>query len=274
MKKKQPRLQRIKKVARKVHLVLGLLSGAVVFILALTGTCLSFQDEIRAYYTADFSTVEAEDRPFITASAAKASAKEVFPDQSVHGTIFGEKTAAAVVVFYDAEPRFYQRVYLNPYSGEVLGIEDYDSGVLAFALRGHTRLWLPSSIGSVLVSYSTLLFLFILISGLALWWPKNKRHLKQSLQFKWNQRTSLKRKIIQVHTVFGVYLSAFVLVFAITVSILGLGWFYFIVFKAAGGTNNPRFIIPNSKRTPLSAAERTARLDELIPRLQQQIPAH
>ena len=271
MKKKLPLKQRLKKTARKIHLFIGLVTGLIVFILALTGVCLSFQDEIRDFY-ADYKTVKKEAKPFLTASKVKEIAQGVFPNKAIHGSVFGKDTEAIEVIFYEAEPAFYRKVYLNPYSGAILHIEDYLSGFLAFALQGHKTLWLPKSIGAVLVSYGTFLFLVVLISGIVLWWPKNRKHLKQSLKIKWTKRTSLKKKIIQVHTVLGVYLCFFALIIGITGSIIGLNWFYFIVFKTVGGTKAPQFIIPNNISKPTNISSKTIPLDQLIPRLQKDIP--
>jgi uncharacterized iron-regulated membrane protein len=271
MKKNKLIKQRVKKVARKIHLFLGLSTGLIVFILSLTGICLSFQDEIRDF-SANYKTVEKESKPFLTASKIKEIAQAVFPNKLIHGSVFGKDTDVIEVIFYEEEPHFYQKVYLNPYSGAILHVEDYLSGFLAFALEGHKTLWLPKSIGGVLVSYGTFLFLMVLISGLVLWWPKNKRHLKQSLKLKWTKRTSLKKKIIQVHTMLGVYLCFFVLIIGITGSIIGLNWFYFIVFKATGGTKAPQFIIPNNVSKSTSFTNDTIHLDQLIPKIKKDIP--
>ncbi|BDS11215.1 PepSY-associated TM helix domain-containing protein [Aureispira anguillae] len=273
MKKKKALKQRLKKTARKIHLYLGILTGLIVFILALTGACLSFQDEIRDL-SADYKVVDKAATPRLAASEIKALAQAVFPDKAIHGAVFGKETDAIEVIFYEAEPTFYQKVYLNPYTGEVLHVEDYLSGFLAFALKGHKTLWLPKPIGEVLVSYGTFLFLFVLLSGIVLWWPKNKRHLKQSLRFKWTSKTSLKKKIFSVHTVMGFYLSIFALIIAMTGAIIGLNWFYFIVFKAVGGTKAPQFIVPNNVSEPSNYADNTFYWDQLIPKVQKQIPNH
>lgn len=270
MKKQKSRLQRWKKTARKIHFFLGVTTGIIVLILAITGACWAFQEEIRDW-GADYKTVEAQDQPMLTASQVKSIAQAVFPDKAIHGSVFASPTDAIEVIFYEAEPKFYQKVYLHPYSGEVLHIEDHLSGFLAFVLDGHTTLWLPASIGSVLVSYGTFLFIFVLISGLILWWPKNKRHLRKSIKLEWNERASFKKKLFKVHGVIGFYVSMFALIIAFTGSIIGLNWFYFIVFKATGGTKAPQFIIPNNKSTPIASTD-TIPLDQLIPKLKKSIP--
>lgn len=271
MKKTKSRLQKLKKIARKVHLFLGLVTGAIVFILAITGACWAFQEEI-IDWSADYKIVEAQDQAMLDATTIKKRAQEVFPDKAIHGAVFGKATDAIEVIFYESEPEFYQKVYLNPYTGEVLHVADYLSGFLAFVLRGHKTLWLPKSIGSVLVSYGTFLFIIVLISGFMLWWPKNKKHLKQSIRFAWTARTSLKKKIFNLHTVIGFYVSFFALIIAFTGCIVGLNWFYFIVFKATGGSKAPQFIVPNNNSTPLAATDNTIPLNQLIPTIKKDIP--
>lgn len=269
MKKKRETKHRYKKNARKIHLYLGLSTGLVVFILAITGCLWVFQEEIRGLYKT--TKVIEQDAPFLTATQAKAKAQKVFPDKDIHGVSFGQPDEALEVIFYEAKPKFYQKVYLNPYTGEVVYVEDYLSGFFPFILRGHQYLWLPESIGSKVTAYSTLLFFVMIVTGLILWWPKNKKGRKQRFGFVWKASTNWKRKNFDLHTVVGFYISVFALVFAFTGSVMAFNWFYFIAFKATGGTKAPQFIIPNT--TSGIEDKKTAQpIDELIPLLRKTYP--
>lgn len=263
----------LKQKARKVHLFVGLSTGLVVFILSITGCCWVFQEEIRNI-NADYKVVEVQQKPFLIASKVKEKAQAVFPDKAIHGVIYGAKDQAIEVVFYESAPKFYQRVYLNPYSGELLHIEDHLSGFLAFALDGHLNLWLPKAIGSRVASYSTLLFLLMVATGLLLWWPKNKKNRKQRLSFDWKSTTNWKRKVFDLHAVIGFYICIFAFIFAFTGSVMAFNWFYYIAFKATGGQKAPQFITPINKSG--KAQEHLAEfkpIDQLVPSLQKAYPA-
>ncbi|HAA23577.1 MAG TPA: sulfite reductase, partial [Cytophagales bacterium] len=164
----------MKKTLRKIHLYMGLISGLIVFVEAVTGCLWVFQEEIRAV-TAPTPKVKPQDLLKIGPTEARELAEAIFPGQTIHGVLYDQQAEEAVhVIFYDAEPQFYAGVYLNPYTGEVIGTEDYLDSFFAFVLAGHLYLWLPPTIGVPLVWLGTILFLFIIISGFVLWWPKNK----------------------------------------------------------------------------------------------------
>jgi uncharacterized iron-regulated membrane protein len=71
--------------------------------------------------------------------------------------------------------------------------------------------------GKLIVGVSTSVFLFIIMTGLVLWWPKTKAKLKQHLTFKW---AGWKRINHDLHVVIGFYTAIFLFVFAFT----GLAW--------------------------------------------------
>jgi len=72
--------------------------------------------------------------------------------------------------------------------------------------------------GRWVVGYSTLVFVFMLISGLVLWWPKNKAARKQRFKIKWD--ASGKRLNYDLHNTVGFYVTLVSLVIALT----GLTW--------------------------------------------------
>lgn len=153
-----------KKFIFQLHKILGLATGLVVFVVAITGCCWVFKDEIESLYD-DYKKVAPQNEPILTPTKAKDLAKEIFPNNTVHGTVFKQANDAIEVIFYDAEPEFYQSVFLNPYSGEVIQVDNHLSGFFAFILKGHMRLWLPKAIGEQVVGVSILIFLLIIITG-------------------------------------------------------------------------------------------------------------
>jgi hypothetical protein len=48
----------LKRLFRKLHLIIGLISGLVVFILSITGCINSFEEELRSYFYADLFKAE------------------------------------------------------------------------------------------------------------------------------------------------------------------------------------------------------------------------
>ncbi|MDO6760769.1 PepSY-associated TM helix domain-containing protein [Tamlana sp. 2_MG-2023] len=251
-----------------LHKILGLATGLVVFLVSITGCCWAFKDEIESLYS-DYKTVEVQDTPQITVTEAQTIAQEVFPDNHIHGAIFGKPNQAIQVIFYDREPEFYQDVYLNPYSGEVIQVNDNLSGFFPFILKGHMRLWFPKEFGEQFVGASILLFIFIIISGFLLWIPKQRKNLKQRITFDWKSTTRWKRKNFDLHTVIGFYICSLALILAFTGTVMSYDWLKYVLYKSTGGDKVAAFIIPenNSGLKINDASEGVAPIDQLIPKL-------
>ncbi|MEP2770970.1 MAG: PepSY-associated TM helix domain-containing protein [Fulvivirga sp.] len=258
-----------KSIYHQLHLWLGLTSGLVVFIIAITGCLWVFQAEITTLIEGE-RKVERQEKPFITPLKAKEVALSVFPDKHIHGTAYGQKDEPIEVIFYEAEPEFYQSIFLNPYSGEILEVKNHREGFFWFVLRGHIYLWLPKAIGEQITSYGTMVFLVMLITGIVLWWPKNKKGRKQRFSFKWKPTTRWRRKNFDLHNVLGFYISTIALVIAFSGLIMAFNWVYYVTYLAWGGDKNPRFVIPH---TPVDKKmDKTLVINNLIPKVMKEEP--
>lgn len=263
---------RFRNITRKIHLVLGLSTGLVVFVVAITGCCWVFQEEIRSL-SFDYKQVSKENRPLITPTKAKQVAKAVYPGRSIHGVLYGDDPQAVEVIFYEMEPEFYRSVFLNPYNAEILHTEDHLQGFFAFVLDGHLNLWLPAQVGSQIVSWSTLIFVVMLITGIVLWWPRNKRNRKQRFRFDWKSTTQWKRKNYDLHSVVGFYASFVALLIAFTGLVMAFDWFEKATYQTLGGDKSLAFTIPD--HSPLSSHETgdaIRPIDQLLPRLKVEFP--
>lgn len=221
-----------------IHRWLGLTSGLVVFIVAITGCLYAFQSEIKALFE-DYKRVDRQDLPFLEPSVFKEIADSIFPNHEVHSVNYGGHTDAVELSFYEAEPKlFYYSVYCNPYTGEVVQINNNTQGFFYQVLQGHYNLWLPKWLGQPIVAISTLIFFLMVITGLILWWPRNKNARKQRFRFKWKSSTSKKRKNYDLHTILGFYSIGFALLFSWTGLVWGFSWFAYGSYKLIGGNKS------------------------------------
>lgn len=259
----------MRKRTLKIHRIIGLITGLVVFVVAITGCLWVFKDEIEENY-ADRAIEERVSESILTVSEAREIAEKAVPGQAIHGVVYHKNITPIEVIFYQADPAFYQSVYLHPYSGKVLHRKDHFSGFFAFVLKGHTTLWLPPVLGSWIVGLSVLFFLVIIVTGMILWWPKTKKARKQRFTFQWKETTKWRRKNYDLHAIIGFYSSALGFVLAFTGCVMAFTWFYFIAYKAAGGSKNPAFEIPVSKEKLISD-RRISPIDSLIPKLDKEI---
>ncbi|SMO49033.1 PepSY-associated TM helix domain-containing protein [Fodinibius sediminis] len=233
-----------KKIAGHIHLWLGLPTGLVVFVVAVTGCIYCFQEEIRSLYE-DYQHVAPQEVSFIPPSEAHAIAEETMPGRHIHSVVYGAPNEALEVIFYEAEPEFYQKAYLNPYTGQLIKMVDLEAGFFHFILEGHIYLWM-GEVGKKIVSYSTLIFLLILVSGLILWWPRNRKAARKRVRFRWSDRTRWKRKNYDLHNILGFYASLIALVVAITGLSIAFNWFSEGVHILTGGEKQTRFVLPEN----------------------------
>jgi uncharacterized iron-regulated membrane protein len=234
---------KFKKSIGKIHLWLGLSSGLLVFVIAITGCIYAFQEEIQNL-TQPYRFVKHQQQPVLRPSELKAIAEKELPGKKIHAVLYAKPGKAAQVIFYNADPEYYYLVYLNPFSGEVLKVKDAQSGFFPFILDGHFYLWLPPEIGQPIVATATLVFLVMLISGLFLWWPKNKKATKQRFSIRWNARW--RRKNYDLHNVLGFYATWIAIILAATGLVWGFEWFAQGYYKLAGGEKSLLYIEPKS----------------------------
>ncbi len=223
----------MKKLFHTLHLWLGLASGLLVFIIAITGALYAFQEEITGI--GKYHYVEERNENFMLPSQLSKVAVNMLPGKELHAVKYNGKTKAAEAIFYGYNPEYYQIVYLNPYTGEVLKVKDMNKDFFRFIMQGHYYLWLPPHIGHPLVASSTLVFLIILITGLAIWIPKNRKALNNRIWFRWKKGTKWPRINLDLHVVGGLYVTVFALIFAITGLVWGFEWFSNAYYQAAGG---------------------------------------
>ncbi|HEX8503932.1 MAG TPA: PepSY-associated TM helix domain-containing protein [Hymenobacter sp.] len=105
------------------------------------------------------------------------------------------------------------RLYVNPYTAAVLG-EINPRDTFFHTVEQLHRGLVAGPIGKLVMGISASMFVFILGTGLVLWWPATRKAMSQRLQVKWG--SSWKRLNHDFHIVLGFYASLFLLVFALT----------------------------------------------------------
>ena len=213
---------KFKKIIGKLHLWLGLSSGLLVCFLGITGCILAFQKEIESF-TNPYQYVERQQKELLPPSQLKEIALNALPGKHLHSAAYGTPGKATQMVFYNGDPEYYYIIYLNPYSGEVLKVKNMDDDFFRIIIMGHYYLWLPPEIGQPIVASATLVFFLMMLSGIILWWPRNKAARKQRFTIKWN--VGWRRRNYDLHNVLGFYMSWIAVFIAITGLVMGFQWF-------------------------------------------------
>jgi uncharacterized iron-regulated membrane protein len=233
-----------KKIILKIHLVLGLTSGLVVVFLGTTGCILAFQKEIETVSN-PYQYVKKENREYILPSQLQEIAQKELPGKLLHSVTYGESNKAAQLTFYNGDPEYYYIIYINPYNGEVLRVKNMDKDFFRVIVMGHYYLWLPPHIGQPIVASATLIFFVMMITGIILWWPRNKSARKQRFTIKWNVKW--RRRNYDLHNVLGFYMSWVAIFIALTGLVMGFQWFAKAMYwTTSGGKQQVEYYEPAS----------------------------
>ncbi len=224
-----------KKLVGLLHLWLGLASGLVVFILGVTGCIYVFEDEIKNIVYQERLFIKPENKARLPVSTLLHKAQQQIGTAYPLTIIEVPNNPSATYRFYafkineEAKTYFGQReygynVYVNPYDGNVVKIENTKYEFFTLVLFMHYDLLLAKT-GKQIVGWSTIIFIVLLISGVVLWWPKNKPAARQRIWFQWKDTTKWKRKNYDLHNIVGFYFMSICLIIALTGLVWAFTWF-------------------------------------------------
>ncbi|MDX6182888.1 PepSY-associated TM helix domain-containing protein [Flavobacterium sp. Fl-77] len=225
--------KKLMKTFGKLHLWLGLGSGLIVFIVALTGSIMVFEKEIDQYINSDFyfvSTIGKTKKPIDYCTDLLQ--KEYSIKKITRISTFNDPKRTLLIVGKDMDGESIIFAF-DPYSGKILGSVDQETRFFSIVLSLHRHLLLDD-IGKLITGISCLIFAFMLISGLILWWPKKIKNLKQRLTVKWG--ASFKRINWDFHSTFGFYSFLFLLTISLTGLVFAFDWFEKGIYYFADGT--------------------------------------
>ncbi|MEQ8881227.1 MAG: PepSY-associated TM helix domain-containing protein [Cyclobacteriaceae bacterium] len=227
-----------KKLIGQIHLWIGLVVGILFFVIAASGAILVWQPEFR--YLLFDQGVAPQDQNFVLPSDLRETMDREFPQGDYRTAFFREKEKTCEVLLYGQGT--YYIAQLNPYTAELIHLQDMNTGFISFMVKLHRNL-LMKDFGREVVHWVTLLFLLMLITGLVIWWPSSKRERKGRLMIKWG--ASPKKLNYDFHNVLGFY-ATWIAIFTV---VTGLFWGFDLVknsMKAVTGESGVTYEQPRS----------------------------
>ncbi|MEM0941449.1 MAG: PepSY-associated TM helix domain-containing protein [Bacteroidota bacterium] len=229
----------LKKLIRKVHLWLGLTSGLVVFVLGTTGCLWVFQEELWPIVHNDLLLVKepASGNPLPISQNLQAAQQAVGSEIPLNQvTVINQKNRSYQLsnrthieqpdaIWYWEEIERNLWVYVNPYTSEILGIQDETLHFFEVIRFLHMSLLLRYEMGHKITGWATLIFIIMLTTGLVLWWPRNNKAFKVRTWFRWKSDTKWKRKNYDLHNIIGFYSMFLVIFIALTGLMWAFSWF-------------------------------------------------
>jgi uncharacterized iron-regulated membrane protein len=167
-------MKRFRTVLFWIHLAAGLTAGVVVLIMSITGVALTYQRQTqwwadtRHYYAAP---------PAATARLPAArlidAVQAIDPDTPATTVTFRSEPGAPAAVALGQ-----RTIYVNPYTAQVYGEGTGQSWRTFFSTMTSWHRYLAMTgdsraTGRAITGASNLLFLFLVLSGIYLWWPRS-----------------------------------------------------------------------------------------------------
>ncbi|MEO8026574.1 MAG: PepSY-associated TM helix domain-containing protein [Bryobacteraceae bacterium] len=191
----------MRKVLLNLHLYLALIVGLFVVIIGVTGSIMAFEQELDQALNPALFSVEPTAQVLPVADLLAAASK-AYPGQRINALRMPQsnKESASFAI------KDRNTVYINPYTAEILGARSQLS-VLNTIHQIHIRLLLGAA-GQDVVLIVNCVLLFLVASGVYLWWPYKRWTVK------W--KASARRVHFDIHNTTGIYSAVFLLLLGIT----------------------------------------------------------
>ena len=227
----------MKKIFRKIHLWLSVPFGLIITLVCFSGAMLVFENEVNEWFRHDLYYVETVKESPLPMDKLLEKVATTLPDSvSVTGVSISSDPGRAYQVSLSKPRR--ASLYVDQYTGEVKGKSER-SGFFMFMFRMHR--WLLDSMnpgnegifwGKMIVGVSTLLLVFVLISGIVIWWPRTRKALKNSLKI--TATKGWRRFWYDLHVAGGMYALIFLLAMALTGLTWSFPWYRTAFYKVFG----------------------------------------
>jgi len=229
----------MKKLFTKIHLWLSIPFGIIIAIVCISGAILVFEKEmLELAYPSRYFVKEVKAQP-LSPDALMNSARRQIPDSiKINGlriTSDPKKTYQVIL------PGKRAAAFIDPYTGEVTGIDD---GQGFFMQMERLHRWLLDqykrdgsfALGKAIVGYATLVLIIIIISGIVIWFPRNKKMLKARLKIK--TKRGWFPFFYDLHVAGGFYATLLLLVLSLTGLTWSFGWYRNAFYNVFGVSTN------------------------------------
>lgn len=212
----------MRKIFRNIHLWLSVPFGILITLICFSGAALVFEKEVMELCHHELYFVKKVEAAPLPMEQLMTKVAATLPDSiSVTGVNISSDPERTYQITLSKPRR--ASMYVDQYTGEIMG--KYERApFFNFMFRMHR--WLLDSMkqdggifwGKMIVGTSTLMFVFVLISGIVVWWPRTRKALKNSLKIVANK--GWRRFWYDLHVAGGMYALVFLLAMALT----GLTW--------------------------------------------------
>nr|WP_157272797.1 PepSY domain-containing protein [Paenibacillus daejeonensis] len=155
------------------HFYAGLIFAPFLIILAFSGSVYLFKPQIEGYLYKDMLTVREVGTQALPADEIVMRTMQAYPGTSVSSVTFVDDPGATVKLGA-VRNGVAQTMYADPYTGNIRGMLDNDKTFAAFFKKMHSELVVGGTWANRLVELAACWGIILVITGLYLWWPRNR----------------------------------------------------------------------------------------------------
>ncbi len=208
-----------------LHRYIGLAVGLILIIVGLTGSLLVFQKEIDHFLLSWQIEQVVPQGERLSIESAIDTVKAAYADRKeLKITSINTLPEEPYEVWLKSADAKRTQVFVNPYTGKILGTRQWEHTLIGFTFRLHYEL-LAGQIGTTIVGIAALLLFILCITGLILW--PGWRKLISGFKIKWIAHP--KRVNFDIHKVSGIIAVVFLTLIAFT----GFCWNFYDFTKPA-----------------------------------------
>lgn len=250
----------IRKVLFWMHLAAGVSAGLVILVMSATGVLLTYERQMTEWADGYRVAPPAPDAPRLGVEALVARVREARGASPSSITLRADPAAPAAFALGREGTLF-----VDPYTGAPLGEGSKRARAFFHSVTDWHR-WLGAQgdarpVGKGVTGASNLLFLFIVLSGIVLWWPRgaSAKHIAPITLFQRGLRG--KARDFNWHNVFGFW-SALPLAFVVASAVvISYPWANDLAQRLAGSEPPPRAASPRGPAGPPPAEPSLEGLD-------------
>jgi uncharacterized iron-regulated membrane protein len=270
-------MDRFRKIIFWCHLPVGVTAGVVIFIMSVTGVLLTYEKQIIAWadkrsYRVAPPSAESSRLPLDT---LLARVREARPEASLSTVTLRADADAPVAVGAGREGT----ILVNQYTGAVLG-EGSKTVRNFFRVITDWHRWLGApgenrALAKAITGACNLGFLFIVVSGFYLWWPKKWEQIRSVIWFR--RGLPGKARDFNWHNVIGIWSSIPLFIVVLSATVISYVWASNLAYRVVGES-------PPAQRGPGPAGQQRGGqgrreapvsfegLDMLLSRAERQMP--
>jgi uncharacterized iron-regulated membrane protein len=241
-------MKKLRKIIFWCHLPVGVTAGVVILIMCVTGVLLSYEKQITSWAdTRGYRSAPPTGAQHLPIETLITKARETRGAAPTAITLKSDPEAPAEIGFGRETTLF-----ANPYTGAILGEGSQRTRAFFRNVTDWHR-WLGAkgdnrNVARAITGACNLGFLFLVMSGFYLWWPRNW-NLKSLRNVTWFRRgLQSKARDFNWHNVIGFWSAVPLFIVVLSAVVISYTWAGNLVYRVVGET--PPAPRPNQPATP------------------------